>query len=174
MKRLLLLRHAKTVPVDPEIEDRDRELLPLGRENAQALGRYMVSQGLLPGLILCSTSRRTTETTELVVAELPASVPVKAIEALYLAAPNEILKAVRAAPDNVEALLVVGHNPGLERLAPSLARDAVKRKERDRFDQIEEKFPTAALAVLDFDVARWRDVAPKLGRLIDFVRPRDL
>ena len=48
------------------------------------------------------------------------------------------------------------------------------RKEKDRFDLIEEKFPTSALAVLDFDVTRWRDIAPGEGALKDFVRPRDL
>ena len=80
----------------------------------------------------------------------------------------------RARRTRSKTLLVVGHNPGMEQFATLLAREPVKRKERDRFDLIEEKFPTAALAVLDFDVSRWRDVAAGQGALIDFVRPRDL
>ena len=55
-----------------------------------------------------------------------------------------------------------------------MAREPVKRKERDRFDLLEEKFPTAALAVLDFDAERWRDIGPGEGTLKDFVRPRDV
>jgi phosphohistidine phosphatase len=85
-----------------------------------------------------------------------------------------MLAVIRSARATVTTLLVVGHNPGMEQLATSLSRQPVKRKERDRFDSLEEKFPTSALAVLDFEVARWRDVAPGRGELIDFVRPRDL
>jgi phosphohistidine phosphatase len=85
-----------------------------------------------------------------------------------------MLSVVRSAKATATTLLVVGHNPGIEQLASLLSRQPVKRKERDRFDLIEEKFPTCALAVLDFDVARWRDVAPGRGELVDFVRPRDL
>ena len=95
-------------------------------------------------------------------------------EPLYLAEPEVILSIVRLAPDKADSVMVVGHNPGLEQLATLLAREPVKRKERDRFDRIEEKFPTAALAVLEFDVPRWRDVAPGTGALRNFVRPRDL
>ncbi len=69
---------------------------------------------------------------------------------------------------------MVGHNPGIEHAASLLARDPVRRKERDHFDAIEEKFPTGALAVLDFDVPGWRDIEAGEGMLVDFVRPRDL
>jgi phosphohistidine phosphatase len=95
-------------------------------------------------------------------------------DALYLAEPGKILKAVQEAADTVQSLMVVGHNPGLEQLASLLAREPVRRKERKRHDILEEKFPTAALAVLDFAVERWRDLAPGEGKLVDFVRPRDL
>ena len=70
--------------------------------------------------------------------------------------------------------MVVGHNPGLEDLATKLAREPVRRKERARRDVLEEKFPTAALAVLDFDIQKWRDIVPGEGKLVDFVRPKDL
>ena len=70
--------------------------------------------------------------------------------------------------------MVVGHNPGLEDLATKLAREPVRRKERARRDVLEEKFPTAALAVLDFDVDKWRDIRTGEGALVDFVRPKDL
>jgi phosphohistidine phosphatase len=174
VKRLLLLRHGKAVPADPGIEDHERDLLPRGRHDAPAIGQYMAESGYIPDAILCSTSRRTAETAELVVAELPAMRTIDYVEALYLAAPPAVLAAIRSAAENSKTLLLVGHNPGIERLATALAREPVQRKERDRFDLIEEKFPTAALAVLDFAVSRWRDVAPGQGELIDFVRPRDL
>lgn len=174
MKRLLLLRHAKAAPAGPDIEDHDRELTPRGCEDAPALGRYIKAQKYIPDLVLTSTSRRTVLTTELVTAEFSVMPQVEHRKALYLAEPRAVLAAVRGASDAVDTLLIVGHNPGMEQLAALLARAPVKRKERDRFDLIEEKFPTAALAVLDFDVAHWRDLAAGRGVLIDFVRPRDL
>lgn len=174
MKRLLLLRHAKSVPADPEIEDHERELTARGREDAPKIGRYIKTHKHVPELVLASSSRRTTQTAELVVAEFSGSSTIEYQDDLYLAGARKLQSAIQGAPESVATLLVVGHNPGMEQLAASLAREPVKRKERDRFDLIEEKFPTAALAVLDFDARRWRDVAAGQGVLIDFVRPRDL
>lgn len=174
MKRLLLLRHAKTVPAGAGSDDHERELMARGREDAPRLGRYIRTCGYDPELILSSTSRRTVETVELVTEELPSASRIDYMEALYLAEPEVILSVIRLAPDKIRSVMVVGHNPGLEHVASLLAREPVKRKERDRFDLLEEKFPTAALAVLDFDVDRWRDIAPGEGVLKDFIRPRDL
>jgi phosphohistidine phosphatase len=174
VKRLLLLRHAKTEPGGSGIEDHERQLMARGREDAPKLGRYIRAHDYLPELVLSSTSRRTVETVELVTETWPGTRRIDYLEALYLAEPDVILQVARLAPDKMKSVMVVGHNPGMEQVATFLARGPVKRKERDRFDQIEEKFPTAALAVLDFDVARWRDLAPGQGALKDFVRPRDL
>lgn len=174
MKRLLLLRHAKSIPAGAGIEDHDRELMARGREDAPAVGRYMQAQKYIPDLILCSTSRRTVETADLMMTELSGTKEIDFEETLYLAEPRTIHAAIRGAPEKAKALMIVGHNPGLEQVATMLAREPVKRKERDRFDLIEEKYPTGALAVLDFDVSRWRDVSAGQGALIDFVRPRDL
>lgn len=174
MKRLLLLRHAKTEPVSPEIEDHDRELLDRGRTDAPKVGLYLAAKSYLPDLILSSTARRTRETVELVIEKLPRKQHIEYTDRLYLAGSREMLAVIRAVPETAKTVLVVGHNPGMEQLATSLSRQPVKRKERDRFDLIEEKFPTCALAVLDFGAARWRELSPGRGELIDFVRPRDL
>jgi len=134
----------------------------------------MAAKTYLPDLIMSSTSRRTTETVELVIERLPGKQHIEYTDRLYLAGARDILATIRSVQKSVSRLLIVGHNPGMEQLATQLSRQPVKRKERDRFDQIEEKFPTCALAVLDFAVARWRDVALGQGELVDFVRPRDL
>jgi phosphohistidine phosphatase len=174
VKRLLLLRHAKAVPGGAGIEDHERALMPRGRDDAARMGRYIARNGFTPEIVLASTSARTTETVEEASAHLAGTARVDYLEPLYLAEPEVILSIVRLAPDKVESVMVVGHNPGLEQVATLLAREPVKRRERDRFDLLEEKFPTAALAVLEFDVARWRDVAAGEGALRDFVRPRDI
>jgi phosphohistidine phosphatase len=172
MKRLYLLRHAKAVPADPAQEDHDRELTVRGMHDAGAMARYMRKNGFIPDLILSSSAARTRQTTELVLREIAARTDYR--ESLYLAEAGKILMLVQAAPQNVAGAMVVGHNPGLEDLANLLAREPVRRKERVRRDVLEEKFPTAALAVLNFDVEKWRDIRPGEGALADFVRPRDL
>lgn len=172
MKRLYLLRHAKAVPADPALEDHDRELTVRGMHDASAMARYMRKNGFIPDLILSSSAARTRQTTELVLREIAARSDYRG--SLYLAEAGKILMLVQAAPQSVAGTMVVGHNPGLEDLANLLAREPVRRKERVRRDVLEEKFPTAALAVLDFDVEKWRDIRPGEGKLADFVRPRDL
>lgn len=172
MKRLYLLRHAKAVPADPAADDFARELTVRGMHDAAAMARYLRKNEMRPDLILISTAARTRQTAELVQREL--DVPVDGREALYLAEPGKIFAMVQATPAKSGALMVVGHNPGIEELAGLLAREPVRRKERERRDVLEEKFPTAALAVLDFDIAKWRDIRPGDGKLVDFVRPKDL
>ena len=174
MKRLLLLRHAKTVAGGPGVDDHARKLAPRGRHDAPAIGHYMKKHKFEPQLICSSTSRRTVETVELATAEWKVKPETEYLTALYLAEPETIISIVQSAPANIASLCIVGHNPGMERAASLLAREPVKPKERDYFDAIEEKFPTAALAVLDFDVKTWRDIELGTGSLIDFIRPRDL
>ncbi|MBS0282439.1 MAG: histidine phosphatase family protein, partial [Proteobacteria bacterium] len=95
-------------------------------------------------------------------------------DALYLAEAGKILAMIQGLPARTGTVMVIGHNPGLEELAAFLAREPARRKERERRDVLEEKFPTCALAVLDFDIERWRDIQPGEGELVDFVRPKDL
>jgi phosphohistidine phosphatase len=173
MKRLLLLRHAKAEPGGAAIEDHERELTMRGLHDAAAMGRFMDRRHYLAEAVFCSAARRTRQTTDLALREWRARVPVDYREDFYLADAKFLVAAVRAAPD-VPSLLLVGHNPGIEKCAGLLAREPVKAKERDTLDVLEEKFPTAALAVLDFDIAVWRQAAPGGGMLTDFVRPRDL
>jgi phosphohistidine phosphatase len=172
VKRLFLLRHAKAVPAESGIEDFDRTLMLSGMQDAGAMARHLRKSDYAVDLILCSSAARTVQTAELVVLELACEIEYR--DNLYLAEPAKILASVRAAPAGVAHLMVVGHNPGLEACATQLAREPVRRSERVRHEALEEKFPTCALAILDFDVGRWRDVAQAAGKLVDFVRPKDL
>jgi phosphohistidine phosphatase len=172
MKRLFLLRHAKAQPADGGTEDFDRTLMLGGMQDAGAMARHLAKGDHGLDLILCSASARTTQTAELVLHELDCEIEYR--DTLYLADAAKIIAAIRAAPASVSSLMMVGHNPGMEDCATALAREPVRRKERARHEALEEKFPTCALVILDFDVGRWRDVAQGTGKLVDFVRPRDL
>jgi phosphohistidine phosphatase len=174
VKRLLLLRHAKAVPGGAKIDDHGRSLAERGRSDAPKMGHYMSERRLLPELVLCSTSARTVETAALALGEFRKNPAVEYLEALYLAEPEAIVAMLQRLPDDAKSVCVIGHNPGLEECAATLARDPITRKEKDVFDQIEEKFPTCALVVLDLEARRWRDLEPGTGALVEFVRPRDL
>lgn len=173
MKRLLLLRHAKAGPQNIE-RDHARPLASRGRRDAPAMGKAMRKAGFLPDHVLCSGAVRTRETWALVAKELKAKPEVAFTEALYLAPWKTTLKTAQALPDDAETAMVVGHNPGLEDCATTLLGSQADAKERARRAAMAEKFPTGALAVIDCDIASWKDLAPGCGALAAFVKPRDL
>lgn len=174
MKRVFLFRHAKTEQVNKDTPaDAARALTERGRKDAPRVGRAMRQKGYQSDRVLCSTSTRTRQTWELANAELHSSAKVEFLESLYAAGAREIVQLIRGLPDSVKKLLLVGHNPGFEECAALLARDSADPAAHVRFDSV-EKFPTAALVVLDFKIAHWKELAPHTGTLADFIRPKDL
>jgi phosphohistidine phosphatase len=133
----------------------------------------MHAKGYEPELVLCSTAERTKETLELVLPALAGQPQIRYDRSLYLAEWPELLAEIRTV-SSATPLMVVGHNPGLEQLAIALALQAKSAAERGRLQKLAQKFPTAALAVLDFEMADWGSLKPGSGRLIDYVRPKDL
>jgi phosphohistidine phosphatase len=172
MKRLLLLRHAKAVSGTSKSGDHARALNDRGRGDAPRMGVFMQHERYLPDLVLCSTANRTVETWQHVAAELDVSPEVKILEVLYLAPSKTIADTVRSMGGKASVVLAVGHNPGIEECARSFSRKPQSESERGHANALFEKFPTCALAVLDFDVEAWRDIAS--GELVDFIRPKDI
>jgi phosphohistidine phosphatase len=171
VKRLLLLRHAKAER--ETADDNKRGLEKRGEKDSSRMGRFLREDVYVPDLVFCSASMRTRETLRLLLPELGAAPQVQYLSELYLAEPEVILSLIRRAPDRFGVLMVIGHNPGLEQCALALASVPFEKKLRKRYDAMDEKFPTCALAVIDFEVARWSDVAPGAGELDAFVRPKD-
>ena len=171
--RLLLLRHAKS-DWSGNLGDHDRPLAPRGRKAVPRMGALMRKNGYVPAAVLCSTAARTRETLELLLPALRADPAIRYDQALYLAEWPSLLAALQSTEAAGTPLLMIGHNPGIEQLAMALVIQPQDAAERARFEKLERKFPTAALAVLDFDEPHWGAVKPGTGRLTDFVRPRDL
>ncbi|HEX2594823.1 MAG TPA: histidine phosphatase family protein [Rhizomicrobium sp.] len=174
MKRLLLLRHAKAEAQGEARDDKSRALTERGRQDAARIALHMRKKQYLPDFVMCSSSVRTRETLEywsVAIAENPKT---QFFDALYLAEPETMLSLIRRAPDTAQAMMIVAHNPGTEEIAIALLREQLKPKARDQLDAIEEKFPTAALAIIDFDIDSWKALKTTSGSLVDFVRPRDL
>jgi phosphohistidine phosphatase len=133
----------------------------------------MDTRGYIPDLVICSNALRTTETWQLLSPELAKTPMVQLTKALYLASPKNIAAQIQVSPDDVKTLMLVGHNPGIEECAIRLARKPVSKAESHKLAQMREKFPTCALAVLDFDVESWSDTGSG-GVLLEFLKPRDL
>jgi len=173
MKRLLLLRHAKSLR-DESLSDKARPLNARGRTDAPKMGRYMRAKGYLPDRILCSSAKRTAETWKLLAPELATAPQAKFLDALYLASAGTIMRVIREEGNDASALLVVAHNPGLEDAARSLAGNPSSAEQREFLDHLESKFPTGALAVVQFEIEMWTEIAEGSGRLVDFVRPKHI
>ncbi|WFU47352.1 SixA phosphatase family protein [Sinorhizobium terangae] len=168
-RRLLLLRHGKSAW--PEgVADHRRPLAGRGRKAAPAIGAFMARQELIPDLALVSTARRAQETWELVANELPQKVETRDAVAIYEVTAKAMIDVIREVEPSVEKLMLVGHNPGMVELALLL----VGGGDEVALARLRDKFPTAALAVMDFTIEQWSEIAPGKGRLVRFVTPRML
>jgi len=170
MLRLMLLRHAKSDWSSSGIQDSARPLNERGEAAARLMGNYIARHSLIPQRVLCSPARRTRETWSGIAAQWPTEVDIIFDERLYAATPQVILSVVRSQNDTARNLLVIGHNPGLQETAELLiAAGDVEARERLR-----EKFPTAALSVIDFAAKKWGRIHDHSGRLDRYVTPRSI
>jgi phosphohistidine phosphatase len=169
MKTLILLRHAKSGSDDPATRDFDRPLNPRGRRAARTVAEEMRRLGLAFDRAVASPARRVIETIE-EVAETLGPIAPDYDQRLYLASPETLLEVVRNTPEQVERLLLVGHNPGLECLALALAGGGAPPLR----EAMELKYPTATVAEIALPAEHWRDVSPGSGEVRRFIRPRDL
>jgi len=171
MPRLLLLRHAKSSWADPGLADSDRPLAPRGRRAAERMAAVIASRAdLVPDRILCSPVRRTRETLAPLLARLGNSRQVSVADELYEPAAGDYRNIIASYGGSSRHLLVIGHNPAIQATALAL----IAPENNGPAHRLAAKFPTAALAVIDFDTADWSEIRPKTGRLVEFIRPRDL
>ena len=117
--------------------------------------------------MLCSSARRARETLERIAPALGDGVDVHVEPELYAASEDRLLERVRAIAEDVESVLLVGRNPGLEQLALELGGSG------DELKSLRRKYPTAALATLEFD-GPWRALEPGRATLTGFIKPKQL
>lgn len=169
-KTLFLLRHAKAVTGGAQMSDRERPLDHRGEEAARAMGRAMNGRGWVPEAALVSPATRTRQTWAMLAPELDGAPAPAFPQALYPGSVMSLLSEATGLPDETNSAIIVGHNPSIGELAVILAGTG---SDPHAVALVEEKFPTAALAKLDFD-GNWRDLAPGKARLTDCLRPKDL
>lgn len=168
MRRLILLRHAKTERDAPSGKDRDRRLDERGIRDAADIGQWLAQQDYRPNLALVSTATRAEETWNLM-ARILRGTQVEHVPELYNAGPTELLNIVHeTAVQDPQLLMIVAHNPGLHELALGLIASGEKAGRHALADNL----PTAAVVVIDFAVDDWGDVGFRRGRLERFVSPK--
>jgi phosphohistidine phosphatase len=167
VKQLFLLRHAKSSWDDSEVLAHDRPLAPRGRRAVRLIAEHLGREGVTPALVLCSSARRARETLEGIGPALGEAIPVQIERELYAASDGRLLERLRAVEDGVESVMLIGHNPGVEQLALSLAGGG------QNLAVLRRKYPTGALATLEFS-GRWGDLRPGSAELTDFITPKQL
>jgi phosphohistidine phosphatase len=172
MRRLMLLRHARTENDAPSGRDQDRRLDDRGRIDAAEIGGWIGRHPPFPDSVLVSPAVRAHQTWEIAWESMKGLVPPPRLEflpELYGADPSQLLQTVRAAAaTDPQRLMIVGHNPGMHELALALAGsgDAKGRK------ALADNLPTSGLAIFDFAIDDWGDVAFRSGQLMLFVSPK--
>ena len=172
MRRLMLLRHAKTENDAPSGRDQDRRLDNRGRRDAAEIGGWIGRHPPFPDLVLVSHAVRAHQTWEIAWEAMKEQVPEPQVELtpeLYGADVSQLLETIRdACSADPQRLMVVGHNPGMHELALALAGSGDPAGRKALIDNL----PTSGLAIFDFEIDDWSDVAIRRGRLVQFVSPK--
>jgi phosphohistidine phosphatase len=168
VRTVLLLRHGKSSWADSTLADIERPLAPRGERASRQLAKYIRRNRIQPALVLCSPSLRARQTLEAVAVSLGKRCAVEVVPQLYGASEEELLRQLQTLPESVSSVMLIGHNPGLHNLALLLASRGAY------LPQVEEKFPTGALATLVVRSEGWTALVPGVAELVDYVVPRQL
>jgi phosphohistidine phosphatase len=160
VKRLYVLRHAKSSWDEPDLADHERPLAPRGRKAAARIAEHMRGEEIAPGLVLCSTALRTRQTLAALLPVLGGDVEIRLEGALYGAGVDQVVARLREVDEPVAAVLLIGHNPTLHGLALALT---------GRGDVL-DRFPTGALATVAFTTP-WAELAEGAAELEDVFLP---
>jgi phosphohistidine phosphatase len=161
LKRLTLVRHAKSSWKDPELTDFDRPLSKRGKRDAPLMGERLAGRDSRPELILSSPAKRARKTAKLMARKLELAADRLILEAeIYEAEPEALLKVIRGLDDRWAHVLLIGHNPGLTELGNLLADCGI------------ENIPTCGALCLDFAAESWRSLGPQSGTLVFYDYPK--
>jgi phosphohistidine phosphatase len=162
MKTIILLRHGKSSWKDDSLADHDRPLKKRGKTDAKKIGSLIKDEDIIPEVIYCSTAKRTRDTVSFMLANLPYDGEVIFCRDLYHGYTYDFIELLNALRNDINCVMIVGHNPGLEEFLSDLT------------DTI-EWLPTAALAWIEVEIESWGNFDEYTeGRLINIWRPREL
>ena len=162
MKRLLIMRHAKSSWKDDGLTDHERPLKKRGKNDAQLMGKLLKSKKIVPDLIICSTAQRAKETAEVLAESMKFKENITFSDALYMAEPSDILNEIASHAAKEKTIMVIGHNPGSEALVQILTGKV-------------ESLPTASIAYVTAKIDDWKEIEKNDSlKLKNLWRPKDL
>ena len=162
MKTLLLMRHAKSSWGNSALSDHDRPLNKRGEMACRMMGTFLARQNLVPDKIICSTAVRARETVEGLLETLSFGDEVLYTRALYHADVDTLLEQLYPLSDEVEVVMLVGHNPGMDDFLGVICNEM-------------DHMPTAAIAKIEFDLANWQELKGiKSVELKNLWKPREI
>ena len=160
VRELLILRHAKSDWDAGVSSDHARPLAKRGIRAARRMGRFLAKAGEVPEHILCSSAMRAVSTVQLAARAGDWGAPIDYRDTLYLPDTETLIREIRGAPDTLSALMLVGHEPAWSELISELIGGG------------EVRFPTAAMARINFDVDSWDRIRRDHGELAWLVKPK--
>lgn len=160
MKKLILIRHAKSDWSNPLSEDFLRPLNKRGKKNAPLMAKVLKEKNIRPDLIISSPSIRTKQTLEYFIKELNYNDEVRFEESIYEAPYENLLKVIKDIPNIHKTVFLMGHNPGLCDLTNFLV------------DKNFENIPTCGIVEIDFNAKSWQDISKENSNLISFEYPK--
>ena len=171
MKHVWILRHAKAASDGPDGDDHSRPLTGRGKRQSKQVAQFLagrVASGApTPDVVLSSSAARALATAEAAHDALGESVPFDIGRALYTADADAIVDRLRLVPDEIDAVMVVGHNPTFHELVLLL----VSPDDTEGQARLADGFPTAALAIVALDIPTWSEVVPGSGHLEEMFVP---
>ena len=161
MKRIYIIRHAKSSWKDPTVDDFDRPLKKRGKRDAPFMGKRLKASHVLPDLILSSPAKRAAATAKIIAEEI--GYPKKQIvyeHAIYEAGVETLLDILRQLDENVQQVALCGHNPGLTMFAEYVSGVLI------------ENIPTCGIFCVDFATDSWREIGERKGTVVFFDYPK--
>lgn len=161
MKRLLLMRHAKSSWKDSDVPDHERPLKKRGQRDAEKMGKLLKSKKLVPDLIISSTAVRASKTAEILAKSCKYEDEIIFSDSLYMAEPADIMQVVKDHAKKQKTVLIIGHNPGLEAYLQIMTGKV-------------ESLPTSAIAYLAAKIENWGELSSEEEvKLKNLWRPKD-
>ncbi|MDO1448995.1 histidine phosphatase family protein [Rhodocytophaga aerolata] len=161
MKKLFLIRHAKSSWDDASLPDEERPLNKRGKKDAPLMGSLLRKQGITPDLIISSPAKRAFSTAKKMAKELAYPKDhILTFDKLYLSSPAALLEVIKSQPAEVRTLLVFGHNPELTQLVPLLCDHPI------------DSIPTSGVVSITFQTDTWQKIEKMNGRFDFFDYPK--
>lgn len=162
MKTLLLMRHGKSSWKDPDLPDRERPLAKRGIKDSRRMGLFIQEKELIPQRILCSSAKRAVQTAQLFCETCGCPDTVEVLDELYMAEAETYIQTLRTLPEELERVMIIGHNPGLEFLLQMLSGELVS-------------LPTTVVAHLTLPIQHWSELNDHTeGTLVEVWKPKEL